>query len=333
VETASKEKIVTKMSILLKPIVTGQSSGYVDPADVLGEIYDRGTDPDLDATEQGITPSFPCETMGGTTYFQHPGCAIISSQMSHVRGVGVADFLRNYGEGFEDYQDDPTRLRPATEIAKFVRQARDFSLGENRIMNVEAVMLFQGIIGTIHDAALEHISFGFLLWGISRSVSRDLLQARAGVIVTGLAPCAPGRGSVRFVEPPEYQNQRDLHRQFCERIDTIRQEYEDAVETLARQLSTGPATEDPIAIQRVVHQAAQSILSNDAECPLIITANFRAWRAIFDEWLSPSAEPQMRNAILRVWLRVWEMEPLLVQDYRLVGLSDGTYAVTVALDA
>ena len=59
---------------------------------------------------------------------------------------------------------------------------------------------------------LEHASFSFLLYGISRSVTHELVRHRAGVGISQVSQRCVSWSVPRFVERPEYQDGGELHR-------------------------------------------------------------------------------------------------------------------------
>jgi thymidylate synthase (FAD) len=298
----------------------------LDPAEIQNELYLLYRDPALPEDQQGCTPAFPQFTEQETPYFQSPGVALVSSPVSHVRGVGVEDFLRGYSEEFTGYQDDPDTLDPATEIAKFAGQLCYLSLAQQRTMNAEAGKYFKNIICSAHGSVFEHVYFGFLFYGVSRSFTHELVRHRVGIAFSQVSQRYVGADVVRFVERPEYQAHPDLHNRFEDRIDRVRQEYEEVTTTLAARhpCADGTRTERRKAVQ----QAARSVLPNETEAPIVCSANIRTWRNIIDLRLSPHAEPEIRAVFLRVFLRLWSIAPALLQDYRLYRLPDASYAVT-----
>ena len=98
---------------------------------------------------------------------------------------------------------------------------------------------------------------------------------------------------LRFVERPEYQDDSELHAAFERRIDDAAEQYE----TIARRLMekqkegdvllSGEARTD---LRKKVQQAARSVLPNETESPIVVTANARAWRHIIEMRANPHAE-------------------------------------------
>ncbi len=239
-----------------------------------------------------------------------------------MRSGFVNDFLDGYGEEFGQYIYDD-RLWCPQEIMKFAGQLCYLSLGEKRTKNKDAGKYFQHLIESGHGSVLEHVNCGFLFWGVSRSFTHEIVRHRVGTAFSQVSQRYVGADKVRFVERPEYQKDLSLHWAFESRIDATRAAYEDITEELLK-IRTPVEHESKTDARKAVQQAARSVLPNETEAPILVTANIRAWRGIIDQRLTPHAEPEIRTAILRVFLQLYDELPEVFSDYRLYRLPDGT---------
>ena len=80
-------------------------------------------------------------------------------------------------------------------------------------------------------------------------------------------------------------------------------------------------------LRKKVQQTARSVLPNETEAPIVVTANARAWRHIIEMRASDHAETEIRALALRIYLCLVAVEPILFEDYRLVAFPDGTFGV------
>ena len=306
---------------------TSDAIDTVGPQRVRQDIYDLHHDPEVEEDLQSTMPSRLYRTDHDTPYFKAPGVAMVSSPQSHLGSPAVTEFLRGFDA--EEYQEDAW-LPHGVAVAKFAGQTCYLSLGEARTKNKDAGKYFENIINSGHGSVLEHAVYGFLFWGVSRSFTHEIVRHRAGTAFSQVSQRYCGADKVRFVERPEYQGVPALHCAFEERIDRIRSEYEAVTDTLLAVNEANPAwtTLSRTERRKAVQQASRSCLPNETEAPIVVTANIRAWRGIFDQRLSPHAEPEIRAAVLRVYLLLLEYCPELLQDYRLYRLPDGSHAVT-----
>ena len=68
---------------------------------------------------------------------------------------------------------------------------------------------------------LEHATFSFLCYGISRSNTHEIVRHRAGTAYSQLSQRFVSGKVLRFVERPEYRNHPSLHKRFEERINAF----------------------------------------------------------------------------------------------------------------
>jgi len=127
-----------------------------------------------------VVPAPAYATKHGTPYLRTPGVALLARPQ--VAMQNLADFLGGFKPelNFAQYIDDPTPLPPAAQLCKTAGQICYASLGVKRTMNAEAERYFQNIKESGHGSVLEHAVFSFLFYGISRSVTHELIRHRAG---------------------------------------------------------------------------------------------------------------------------------------------------------
>jgi len=136
---------------------------------------------------------------------------------------------------------------------------------------------------------------------------------------------------LRFVERPEYQDDRDLHVLFEERADRAAVEYEAMAGRLLERQERGAALLDAeykTDARKKVQQTARSLLPNETEAPMVFTGNVRALRHIIEMRADEHAESEIRGLAIRLFLCLATSDPILFGDYQLLTLPDDTYKVT-----
>jgi thymidylate synthase (FAD) len=270
-------------------------------------------------------------TPAGTPYLQEPGVVLFARPQISISGF--AGFLSGFPADlrFESYLEDPDPLSPAAELCKVAGQTCYLSFGPKRTLNSGAPKYFENIKSSGHGSVLEHASFSFLFYGVSRSFTHELVRHRAGTAFSQTSQRYVDGKVLRFVERPEYRNSPALHQRFESGIDAAAQEYALRTDALLAeqaaggQLLSGEARTD---LRKKVQQAARSCLPNEAEAPIIFSANVRALRHIIEMRASRHAELEIREVFLRVFLCLTKVEPLLFDDYELDPIPDGTCGVT-----
>jgi thymidylate synthase (FAD) len=269
-------------------------------------------------------------TKNGTPYLKKPGVALISKPDVNLSGIKafLSGFPADYK--FEDYLKDPFELPSAEKLTKLAGQTCYMSFAPGRTWNKDAQRYFDNIVTSGHGSVLEHANFTFLLWGISRSLTHELVRHRAGVGYSQVSQRYVSGRVLRFVERQEYQKDKTLHKMFEERIDRAYKEYTDMANYLygkqekGYKILSGEAKTD---LRKKVQQVARSVLPNETEAPIVVTANIRAWRHMINMRASDHAETEIRAAFYNIYKLLRMLAPRLLKDFKIVHLSDGTSCV------
>lgn len=269
-------------------------------------------------------------TSQGTFYLRAPGVTLLAKPQVHV--PNIAAFLGGFDPNlqFPLYLDDPTELPPGAAICKTAGQLCYASFSPKRTMNANASRYFRNIKESGHGSVLEHATFSFLFYGISRSVTHELVRHRAGMAFSQLSQRYVSGTVLRFVERPEYQDDPELHALFEKRIDTAASDYATISEGLLARQKEGTtilSADAKTDLRKKVQQTARSVLPNETEAPIVVTGNARAWRHVIEMRANPHAETEIRELAFRAFLCLATVDPLLFEDYRIVALSDGTFGV------
>jgi thymidylate synthase (FAD) len=318
------------------------------PLDALLSLRESGEGSLLETTGRGditelfeelggaIQDGFPAihssvyHTRAGNPYLRAPGVVMLAKPQTNV--AGLEGFLGGFDPslGFQSYIDDPTLLPGSSQLCKTAGQLCYASFGPRRTTNENAAAYFERLTSAGHGSVLEHASFSFVLYGISRSVTHELVRHRVGIGVSQVSQRYVSGDVLRFVERPEYQEDVGLHALFEERADRAAAEYEAMAERLLERQESGTALLDAeykTDARKKVQQTARSLLPNETEAPMVFTGNVRALRHIIEMRADAHAESEIRNLAVRLFLCLVTAEPILFGDYKLKSLSDSTYEV------
>ena len=269
-------------------------------------------------------------TKNGTPYLKAPGVALIAKPNVNLSGIKafLGGFPKDYK--FENYLKDPVSLPSAEQLKKVAGQTCYMSFGEGRTWNKDAQKYFDNIIFSGHGSVLEHACFTFLLWGVSRSFTHELVRHRAGVGYSQVSQRYVSGRVLRFVEREEYQKDKKLHEMFEVRIDRAYKEYSEMADFLYNRQSKGYkilSGEQKTDLRKKVQQVARSVLPNETEAPIIVTANIRAWRHMINMRASDHAEVEIRRVFFNIYKLLKDLAPKLFKDFKVVRLPDGTSCV------
>lgn len=290
----------------------------------------------LGGQNQTHFPAIPVpvyKSVQNTPYLTTPGVVLIAKP--EVELSGVKNFLEGFDSTleFSSYVNDSTVLSSGAQLCKIAGQTCYASFSPKRTMNHEAARYFKNIMESGHGSVLEHANFSFLLYGISRSLTHELIRHRAGFGFSQLSQRYVSGRVLRFVERPEFQDGGKFHQLFLERIDRAYAEYHKLAEALLAEQGSGAAilsAEAKTDLRKKVNQAARGLLPNETETIMVITGNARAWRHVIEMRASDHSELEIRALAVRLFLCLQQIEPILFGDYQLHTLPDGTHAITTA---
>lgn len=275
------------------------------------------------------------QTPAGTPYLVRPGVAVLARPQTNL--AGLEGFLAGYDESshFLEYLDDPFPLPDGAQLCKVAGQLCYMSFGRKRSFNEQAERYFTNLKSSGHGSVFEHANFSLLLYGISRSVTHELVRHRAGLGFSQQSQRYVSGRMVRFVERPEYTVDELLHAQFLQRIDQAAHEYAAITERILEMQQAGTqilSAEARTDLRKKVQQTARSVLPNETEAPIVVTGNARAWRHVISMRASPHAETEIRELAVRIFLCLSLSDPILFSDYALEKLPDGTFTVSTEFE-
>jgi thymidylate synthase (FAD) len=264
----------------------------------------------------------------GVLYLAKPGVVLLSRPTVNLGGL--AGFLSGFDESlnFPEYLEDPTTLPDGAQLCKIAGQVCYMSFGRGRTFNAQADRYFNNLKSSGHGSVFEHANFSLLLYGVSRSVTHEIVRHRAGFSFSQLSQRYVSGRMLRFVERPEYQEDEQLHAQFLGRIERAAGEYAALSNRLLEMQQAGTkilSAEARTDLRKKVQQCARSVLPNETEAPIVVTGNARAWRHFTEMRASAHAEVEIRELAVRIFLCLYLTDPVLFSDYTVEQLPDGTY--------
>lgn len=192
------------------------------------------------------------------------------------------------------------------------------SFGKGRKSNAEYI---GNIIAQKHGSVLEHAVWNFIIAGVSRSFTHELVRHRAGFGYSQLSQRYVDESTASYIEPDIIAEDERLHAVWLRAIELSHQAYLDLVAGLMEKLA---GVEDRTQRRKLARQAARSVLPNATETMIFVTANARALRHFIEMRASEWAEVEIRKVALEM-LRIMQREaPSLFADYEVVRLDDGT---------
>ncbi|PZS05734.1 MAG: FAD-dependent thymidylate synthase [Chloroflexi bacterium] len=184
------------------------------------------------------------------------------------------------------------------------------------------------IISMEHGSVLEHAVWNFIVTGVSRSFTHELVRHRAGWAYSQLSQRYVDESDTDFVEPTIIASDPELHGTCLRAVETSHQAYRSLAEGLREKIEREQPDLKPRDKRKRAREAARSVLPNATETKIFISANARALRHFVEYRGAPDAEPEIRRVALAVLEIMRQEAPSLFGDYTVEVLPDGSEAAT-----
>jgi len=236
---------------------------------------------------------------------------------SAVDDAEVDRFLTDHGVQWEtDTEVGGERL------AEMAGRLCYMSFGKGRKTNHEYL---GHILEVAHGSVLEHSTWSFVITGVSRSFTHELVRHRAGWAYSQLSQRYVDESEAEYVEPDCIADDRELHQIWTEAVAQAHEAYVKLVEGLAEKFAEHP---DRTMRRKMARQAARSVLPNATETKIFVTANARALRHFIELRGTPDADVEIRAVAVQMLQILREKAPNLFGDFSITTAPDGTQVVT-----
>ncbi len=178
----------------------------------------------------------------------------------------------------------------------------------------------RNILNTKHGSVLEHAVWSFLVEGVSRSLTHELVRHRAGMAYSQLSQRYVDESEIGFVVPPEIQEGSPEFEEWSKACEDSLASYQRLLTAVTEKVGEdGPAT----MRKKRARQAARSVLPNSAETKIVATGNARALRHFCEMRGSATADLEIRRLAGAILRALHQEAPNLFGDMRLVPSPDG----------
>ena len=212
----------------------------------------------------------------------------------------------------------------AETLAEMAGRLCYLSYGKGRKSNRE---FLDHLIEVGHGSVLEHAVWSFVITGVSRSLTHELVRHRAGWAYSQLSQRYVNESESPYVEPDVIADDPALHALWTGAVSEARVAYDQLVAGLERHYAGEP---DATLRRKLARQAARSVLPNATETRIFVTANARALRHFIEMRGSAAADVEIRKVALQVLDLMRQESPALFSDYERVPLPGGGEAVRTA---
>jgi thymidylate synthase (FAD) len=196
------------------------------------------------------------------------------------------------------------------------------SFGKGRKTNHEYL---SNIINMRHGSVLEHAVWNFVIVGVSRSFTHELVRHRAGFGYSQLSQRYVDESTSDFVLPDCIAEDAELRKIWEGAVEHAHQAYCQLVEGLKDKFSD---VEQATLRRKLARQAARSVLPNATETKIFVTGNARGWRHFIEARANEHAEVEIRRVAILILRALQAESPAMFGDYEIKPLEDGSEIAT-----
>ena len=228
--------------------------------------------------------------------------------------VACPDELREYIDPWE-----PEDWESGDTIPEIAGRVCYQSFGNPRPGGNHAYML--RILSEGHGSVTEHATIGFIISGVSRSLTHELIRHRAGTAVSELSQRFVDASNLGFVVPPYWGESE--YPSWLESVKQATECYAGMVQDMTDLMDDAMSTID----RKRIRESARSALPNCTETHIAETGNLRAWRNVLEQRGNIAADLEIRRLAVALLPRLAEYAPNVFQDFETFTDEDGYQSV------
>ena len=202
-------------------------------------------------------------------------------------------------------------------LAEMAGRVCYMSYGKGRRTNREFI---EHIVEVGHGSVLEHAVWSFVITGVSRSFTHELIRHRH-FSYSQLSQRYVDESESDFVEPDVIAGDPELHAAWEKAVNAAREAYDLLVTGLQDKFTDVP---EKTLRRKLARQAARAVLPNATETKIFVTGNARAIRHFVELRGSEHADVEIRKVALRMLEIMQKEAPAMFSDYTLATMADGT---------
>ncbi|MGX5214771.1 FAD-dependent thymidylate synthase [Streptomyces violaceus] len=210
--------------------------------------------------------------------------------------------------------------RPADSLVEFAGRVCYMSFGkrQSKRSNAEYVA---NLIRQGHESVLEHASWTFLLSGVSRAFTHQLVRHRPGWSFSQLSQQYHDERQSSVITPRQMGSDPEMLMEWQEIIGRCHDFYAKIIERLSSSVGTGDL--DQREALRRIRSAARSVLPESTETKIAVTANARAIRHFLTVRGSILGDDEMRLVSAALLNSVRVDAPAIFADFSVQDMKDG----------
>jgi thymidylate synthase (FAD) len=216
-------------------------------------------------------------------------------------------FLAAHGETWQQ-----TQAGDAEQLIEFAGRICYMSFGVQQSTRDNAAYI-ANLIDRGHDSVLEHANWTFLLDGVSRAFTHQLVRHRIGFSFSQLSQQYHDESGAEFLTPPGLEQNPVAYEAWRSAVDAALSAYR----TIQSQLRNERPDREPGKERlRAIRSAARSVLPNATGTKIVVTANGRSLRHFLSLRGAIEGDMEMRQVSGLIYAMLVNEAPSLVRDFQ-----------------
>ena len=178
-----------------------------------------------------------------------------------------------------------------------------------------------------HESVLEHVNWSFVISGISRALSHQIVRHRVGFAFSQLSQQYHDETNASFSMPAELEGHPLAEAAWERAVSTAREAYLEILHVLDQHDDHSSSDLSTRESRRAIRSAARSVLPGCTETTVFMTANARALRHFFTVRGGIPGDREMRDLAVEIFRAVSREAPAVFFDFKIARLSDGSEMV------
>lgn len=245
----------------------------------------------------------------GVSICRKPSVYLVGTQTAE--NAEIDRFLSDHG--VEQWTTDTDVA--AQKLAEVAGRMCYMSFAKPRPGGNEAYL--KNIIEVGHGSVLEHAVYNFIITGVSRSFTHELIRHRAGFGYSQLSQRYVDESQCEFVEPRVIAEDPELHKLFVEQVAAAQKAYIELTNKLSERIEKEHPELFKTDRRKMARQAARSVLPNATETKVFVTVNARALRHFLFLRGTIHAEDEIRTVAIEMWKIAMRECPNFFNDFEL----------------
>jgi thymidylate synthase (FAD) len=222
----------------------------------------------------------------------------------------------------ETWHEGP--VSDAERLVEFAGRICYMSFGARQSPRDNAAYI-ANLIDQGHDSVLEHASWSFLLDGVSRSFTHQLVRHRIGFSFSQLSQQYHDHSRAEFLPPAGLERIPEALAAWNTAVEAAQVAYHTIQSLLGSENEPGLEGKEQL---RAIRSASRSVLPNATETRIVVTANARSLRHFLSLRGATEGDFEMRHVSGLIYKMLQMEAPALVSDFENSAVGDDAPLIT-----